>query len=1117
MPSTRRQPRRILQAGLFGLLLASGCGLPHPAPLHSGVSAPAAPPAPPAPNIPHLVPGQELERTIAPGESHLYELDVEAGQYLAATLWSPASRVSLQLAGPDGGSIAEGGLTLRDEVRRLSAAGTAAGVHRLTVAAEPAAPASSYRLRVERRPAASNDAARVAAQRALSQALQERSSGTGGLERASTGLEAVLRQAREAGLPDLEAEALTGLGEVRYYQNQRPEALDRFEQARAVAHAHGLGWAEAYALNNLGVGLQEVGRSREAERAYREAVVRWDELSEWEQKADTLHNFGFLLLDEIGDVDQAAAAFREAVALGERLGSPLIRAKGLNGVGLAARKRGELDDALASFRRALELARAAGDGTLEAHVLRHIGSVHRRRGELQEALQVYLETLETGKGTAHTRSRIYHDLATVYVDLGDLETARASYEQVLALAPPEGFRTSIDALANLGFVLHHLGDPDGALARWQQALDLSRGQGYTLGEALARQNLGVLRREQGDLAAALAELTRARELWSSLHERPQEAKAFHELGTLYRRMAKPAEAAAAFDRALALAGGDPALLALCRSKRAELDRDEGRLAEARAGYEEALRAVESVRRLIGSDTLRTSYLAAKRPYYEGYIDVLARLDRLHPGQGYAEAALAASERARARGLLDLLAEGRVGVGRGLDPDLRQREAELNAELARTAERLTAAQAAGPADPERIAELGRHRLAVEQQLETLAGEIRRRNPRYAQVRHPAPLDARAVQAQLDPETLLLEYAVGTEASYLFAVARDGLVLVRLPPLAEIEGRVLALREALQATESQRRQLGRYTQAAAALYRDLIAPAGDLLRGRRRLLIVPDGPLHLLPFEVLLSGPAGQQGMQDLPYLLRQYVVTYAPSASVLAEFREPRPRAGAPGAKRLLAFGDPWYGAERSRTAEVRAGVGPHDLPALPESRQEVSRIARLYPAPEVALYLDRDASEQNVKANPLLASARTLHFATHGLIDEQLPLLSSLALARPEEGEEDGFLRTYEIFDLDLDADLVVLSACETGLGKQVSGEGLIGLSRAFFYAGASSLLVSLWNVAEVSTPDLMVSFYRQLESADKGEALRRAKLEMIAKGGAYAHPFYWSPFVLVGDSRSNP
>ena len=417
----------------------------------------------------------------------------------------------------------------------------------------------------------------------------------------------------------------------------------------------------------------------------------------------------------------------------------------------------------------------------------------------------------------------------------------------------------------------------------------------------------------------------AHEILSTLGDRAQEAKALRHLGRAQRAQGgrpPPRSCSTAAWRSPPVTRH----AALGLLERARLDRDEGRLAAARAGIEEALHDLESLRRSIGSDDLRSSFFADKRPFYELYIDLLVRLDRLDPGAGHAGEAIAASERARARGLLDLLVEGRVGVDRGLDPELRRREAEVTAELVRAQERLQEAQAASAPQAARVAALRRALLAAEQRRDGLADEVRRRNPRYAQVRYPAPLDARAVQAQLGADTALLEYAVGAEVSYLFVVTDDTLAVHTLPAAAELEARVRELRQALQ--DPGRRRFGRYVQEAALLFRLLVAPAGDVLADRRRLLIAPDGPLYLLPFEALLTASAaGRHGrFEDLPYLLRDHTISYVPSASALAELDAARPQPADGAGKSFLAFADPWYGAtEPPRCAPTRRPErGPRD-------------------------------------------------------------------------------------------------------------------------------------------------------------------------------------------------
>lgn len=290
-------------------------------------------------------------------------------------------------------------------------------------------------------------------------------------------------------------------------------------------------------------------------------------------------------------------------------------------------------------------------------------------------------------------------------------------------------------------------------------------------------------------------------------------------------------------------------------------------------------------------------------------------------------------------------------------------------------------------------------------------------------------------------------------------------------------------------------------------------------------MPDGPLLLLSFEALLTSPPdpARGGYDSLPYLILDRSVTYVPSASVLAELGAPRP-AGArpPESKLFLGFGDPDYGGpadtaspsspspEGTLTRSLQKAGLPHPQP-LPESRNEVTRIASLFPAGRAQLFLGSEASEEDVKSNPSLKDAWRIHFAVHGFTDETRPELSGLVLALDGDHAEDGLLQVYEIFNLQLDADLVVLSACDTGLGLNVNGEGLLGVTRALLYAGASSVVVSLWQVADISTSELMIRFYENLGGKDdKAEALRQSKLAMI-RGGRFGHPYYWAPFILIG------
>ncbi len=480
------------------------------------------------------------------------------------------------------------------------------------------------------------------------------------------------------------------------------------------------------------------------------------------------------------------------------------------------------------------------------------------------------------------------------------------------------------------------------------------------------------------------------------------------------------------------------------------------------------------------------------------------------GSGLAAAALAASEGARARGLVELLAEAGIEVRSGIAPELERRQAEIGRRLTGIQRRLLRELAAGERDETLVAALRQRLAAARGERRQLAGEIRRRHPRYADVHYPRPLELSGIRSFLDGDTALLEYALGEERSFLFVVTREAFVAHELAPAAEIAGLVEQFRTA--ARQPGRRLQGRLNRVSRRLHELLMAPAAGSLEGVEKLLIIPDRELFYLPFEALLA-PSGET---------LHRAVAYAPSATVLSSLSRsasPPAAAGGGSGKRFVGFAQPLDPARGWGPAETPAVVtrgAPEPFqrwswPPLPGAADEVRAVARLYPENEAVVYVGADAGEETLKGNPVVAQARVLHFAVHAIVDDREPAYSSLLLGSAAGAGEDGLLQVHEIFNLRLDAELVVLSACDTGLGKRLRGEGILGLSRAFFYAGATAMVVSLWPVADAASGELMQSFYRYLTGGmDRAEALRAAKRELRAEG-RYGHPFYWAPFILVG------
>jgi CHAT domain-containing protein len=454
--------------------------------------------------------------------------------------------------------------------------------------------------------------------------------------------------------------------------------------------------------------------------------------------------------------------------------------------------------------------------------------------------------------------------------------------------------------------------------------------------------------------------------------------------------------------------------------------------------------------------------------------------------------------------------------------------------------------------------------LQAEYEEIENQIRTASPRYATLTANKPLTLAEVQQNvLDDQTVLVEYALQPEDSYLFAVTKSEVNLFKLPGRTNVERLAMDLRAQLIPSKLQRRIVGidvaeanrglgiaaaapedvaPFVAASNALYKVVLEPAAGMI-GEKRLMVVADGALNYIPFEVLLKS-ADTGDFSSLGYLVKTNEVVYAPSASVVAAIKQQRTKSTS---RAMLIIADPVFNSNDARAkkttgtpasdAEVRglgiqgalADVAGSSAPAKPDAameglplarltgtRTEAEQISRLAKTAggQADVWLDLDANEDNLGTRDI-TKYRVIHVATHGLLNAERPQFTGVVLSLVGNKTHDGFVRTDEVFNLRLGSPLVMLSACETGLGKEKRGEGVMGLTRAFMYAGAPTVGVSLWSVADKSTADLMTDFYRRLlstgDATTSSSALRGAQLAMIT-GKKYSAPFYWAPFVLVGD-----
>lgn len=827
-------------------------------------------------------------------------------------------------------------------------------------------------------------------------------------------------------------------------------------------------------------------------------------------------------------------------------------------------------DALSAFEQSLTLVRKAERTTkalsLEAKITNNIGAVANIHYDNQKALYYFLQAFALYRQLSIPRleAACLVNIGNIYTVTGQPEEALRWFEQALLVYRElDSKQPEASVLNSRGAARYFLGqyplaieDQKLSLELWRE-LNNSGAQGWTLANLAA--NYIAMRQPQ----AALEPLNRALPLIRVGGNPRNEAYALHCMGEAYQLLGQFDKAVEYYQKALDLrqALNEKILDAFSINRISQTEILRENFTEALRQSNRALSLVEQVGQQYSNPLLGASYSSSTHRYFADHIALLLKLHAREPAAGYDAQAFQASERAQVRALLESLSDLGSNLRADLPAALVEREAALQKEIDRvTGERdklaRTSASATGSA---RSRELENELSQLTTQMDELQGQMRANHPRYAALLRPQPLSPAEIQRQLlTPDSLLLEYFVAEERLYLFALAsgsEKALQVVEIPDKAAIEKAAgFFQRKKFESAGEMRRRFSyqnkEFAETVQFLSDKLLAPVGPLLQ-KRKIWIVSDGSLQRIPFAALPdprnhSAATRTNSVRDaarrssITPLIAEHELAMLPSASTVAWLRKGlATRPPAPGGIAVIA--DPVFSArdERVKGGATRpesppvtiaqrlrgapdleralrylGGVAEADeLSRLPASRDEAQAIARL--APERSLLaLDFDANRQMVM-NGALRDYRYLHFATHAHVDDVFPGLSWLALSQVDRDgkEQRGYLRLNDIYRLRLNADLVTLGGCRTGLGKQLRGEGMIGLTRGFIYAGVPRVLVSLWDVPDRETAQLMRSFYRNLlkRKLPVGEALRRAQIEMWERAESSA-PFFWAAFSLQGD-----
>lgn len=853
-------------------------------------------------------------------------------------------------------------------------------------------------------------------------------------------------------------------------------AQEVYESLLATARESGNATDTIYTLYNMG----DLERSRSDFNA---AISRYEEGLSLAKKQNRpleqalMLNGISLSWQYLAELDKAEKAADEALNICRESGDRRGEAASLHQMGILKLHGGDVNTAIENFNRALEIKKEIGDNTPGA-TLAELGRAYYFRGDYGKAKKTYRDAMDAGMPLAEEIT-VSNNLAMVFKMQGMLDYALELFNESLekARARDMGYQEAT-LLNNIGVTLREQGAYDEALARHEEALELNKKLGMKLDALISVNNMALALKMKGEPEKALTLLKGALDDARAVRSYDDLVRTLVNTGDVYMDMNSPEEALKFYREAAetsekimsrerlwnALYGAGEAL------------KSKGNADDAIAEYKKAIKVIESLREDIGGTADDKSYfLANKVKVYRSLIT------QLYIKGEYGEA-LDYLERMKSRSLLEMMRQGKTDVNRDMTTEEAKQERALKAAVGAAAKELAKAIATGGPDSTDAAEAGAKLEKARNDRDAFQERMYQKYPGLAFARGESePLTHSEIMKLLNPGEAVVAYMLMPETSYAWVMTSSSVVMKDLEtPEEKIDFQVdKKLREALE----QRVWGSAQDRAAKKLYGIILEPVEGALEGIETIGVLPDGRLYELPFYLLVDN--------NEKFLIDRFAVYYMPSLSVMAEGR--RIRASLKTDDRTLAFGNPSF--EKSKLVQ------------LPGTEEEVNKIVGIY-GDRASAYFHENALEEYVKYSG--DKYRIIHMATHGLLNNNNPMFSSIALSQTSNQKEDGYFEAREIADIHLNAELVVMSACESGRGRLRPGEGILGLTRSFFSAGTPSVIASMWEVNDRATSFMMQEFYSRLgKSEDPVQALRQAQI--ATRDQIDANPNLWAPFVLMG------
>ncbi|MBD2341953.1 tetratricopeptide repeat protein [Calothrix sp. FACHB-156] len=942
---------------------------------------------------------------------------------------------------------------------------------------------------------------------------------------------------------------IQNIASVHELLNNYEQAIEHYKKAKSLFHEAGWTSLESQSLGHMiSIYRNFLGDNQTALKYTDEALALQRQSGDREDEASTLNQQADIYFLQ-GDYQLALDLYNQALVI-ERsiIKNPRAEARTLANIAFLYNSLGDINSSIQAYTQALNIYKKLDNQGQQGRIIRSIGNVYQLNGRYKESLESYKQALSLHRKQKDHKSEIITmwGIAKTHRSLNDYNQAFHAANQALELS--KQYKYYFDATASLGIIgsiYLAKGDYKNALNSYQNILVAYRKAGLRIKEAETLNTMSMAYGLQQQHQQAINTLNEELKLRRELKDKTGEANTFYLIAMNQRKLGNPETAL--------------------------------------TNIEAAIQIIENIRSNVKNPDLRTSYFATVQNYYKFKIDLLMELHKKEPSKGYNAQAIETSDRSRARGLVELLTEARANIRKGANPELLAEERRIQAlidgkEKVRF-EIVNSDKIKNPifkANAEKLQTEIDQLLSQQKQLET---EIRQTSSKYANLKYPQPLTLAQIQQQLDKDTLLLQYSLGNERSFLWVVSPNSLDTYELPKKAEIDKSAINLFCLISRNSSKPPSVTnqenpckniknqRIDIAAKELSQLILSPAKDKL-ATKRLVIVADGALQYIPFAALadinsqanstpaqeekekpkdvvcstaggirVCSPAQPQSLNYQPLLVNHEIVSLPSASAIAIQRQELATRQSAPKALAILA--DPVYNATDTRVTNAQNKqlqkqnslnleleqsalkrsadiLNRQGWTRLSGTRTEAQTIFNLVPKSQAVQLLDFAANYTQATSSNL-NQFRILHFATHGFVNDANPELSGLVLSLVNEQGKDirGYLRLADLFNLDYPADLIVLSACETGLGKEIQGEGLVGLTRGLMYAGAERLVVSLWQVDDKGTSEFMQEFYQQMWQQNKSpnQALRAAQLKMWQQE-KWRNPNYWAAFTFLGEWR---